>query len=83
MRRTCFILFAFCLTACASQAPLDDAYHWPDKTAHIVVSETQPAPAVKPAAAAQPAQTGPARPETPSMEIISAKDTTITVRIKR
>lgn len=77
MRRTCFILFAFCLTACASQAPLDDAYHWPDKTTKTVNTETQPA------AAAQPAQTGPARPETPSMEIISAKDTTITVRIKR
>ena len=80
MRKTCFILFAFILTACASQAPLDDAYHWPDKTANTAVSETQSASAVQPMEAAQPTQTSPIRP---TMEIVSAKDTTITVRIKR
>lgn len=80
MRKTCFILFAFILTACASQAPLDDAYHWPDKKANTVVSETQSAVAVQPTEAAQPTQTSPIRP---TMEIVSAKDTTITVRIKR
>ena len=25
------VLFALGLSACASQAPLDDAYYWPDK----------------------------------------------------
>ena len=27
------VLFALGLSACASQAPLDDAYYWPDKKA--------------------------------------------------
>ena len=27
------VLLALGLTACASQAPLDDAYYWPDKKA--------------------------------------------------
>lgn len=80
MRKTCFILFAFILTACASQVPLDDAYHWPDKTAKTGTTETQSAPAGQPVEAAQPTQTSPTRP---TMEIISAQDTTITIKIKR
>lgn len=68
------LLFLF--TACASQLPLDDAYYWPDKRAAVV--QTQPA-ATENAAV----QAGSATPAEPSMEIISAQDTTITVKIKR
>ena len=81
MRKTCFILFAFILTACASQAPLDDAYHWPDKKANTAVSETSSTSSSS--TIGSTVSTAPARTTTPSMEVISAKDTTITVRIKR
>ena len=55
------VLFALGLSACASQAPLDDAYYWPDKK----VQSTQ------------------INPNTPTMEIISEQDTTVTIRINR
>ena len=71
-------LLLFILTACASQAPLDDAYHWMDKAEQM-------------AAAAQTAQqsststtsTSSATPTAPSLEYTNVQDTTITVRIKR
>ena len=31
-------VFAIILSACASQAPLDDAYYWPDKKAQSTQS---------------------------------------------
>ena len=72
-----YILFALCLmTGCASQLPLDDAYYWPDKKA--AVAQTQPAATDNTAV-----QTGSTTSAEPSMEIISAQDTTITVKIKR
>ena len=49
------------LSSCASQAPLDDAYYWPDKKA----------------------QSTQITPNTPTMEIISEQDTTVTIRINR
>lgn len=55
------VLFALGLSACASQAPLDDAYYWPDKKA----------------------QSTQINPNTPTMEIISEQDTTVTIRINR
>lgn len=55
------VLFALGLSACASQAPLDDAYYWPDKKA----------------------QSTQITPNTPTMEIISEQDTTVTIRINR
>lgn len=54
-------VFAIILSACASQAPLDDAYYWPDKKA----------------------QSTQITPNTPTMEIISEQDTTVTIRINR
>ena len=63
------ILMAF--TACASQAPLDDAYYYPDKKSAVVSSST---------AQRESAESVPAAP---TMEIVSQQDTTITVRIKR
>lgn len=54
-------VFAIILSACASQAPLDDAYYWPDKKA----------------------QSTQINPNTPTMEIISEQDTTVTIRINR
>ena len=55
------VIFALGLSACASQAPLDDAYYWPDKKA----------------------QSTQITPNTPTMEIISEQDTTVTIRINR
>ena len=54
-------VFAIILSACASQAPLDDTYYWPDKKA----------------------QSFQINPNTPTMEIISEQDTTVTIRINR
>ena len=56
-----------------STAPLDDAYYWPDKKAQTTVAPS--APEVN---TPQPAPTS-----APAMEVISQKDTTITVRIKK
>ena len=47
--------------SCASQAPLDDTYYWPDKKA----------------------QSTQITPNTPTMQIISEQDTTVTIRINR
>ena len=60
-KRIYIVLFALGLSACASQAPLDDAYYWPDKKA----------------------QSTQITPNTPTMEIISEQDTTVTIRINR
>ena len=65
------VLLAIGLTACASQAPLDDAYYRPGKT--VVFS-----------APSQPSQPStPSQHSAPTMQILHQQDTTITVRIKR
>ena len=72
MKKLIYIgILAILCGSCASQAPLDDAYYYPDKKASAVSS---------PAAQRESAESVPA---TPKMEIISQQDTTITVRIKR
>ena len=53
------------ISSCASQAPLDDAYYYPDKKASV------------------PSTPSTTSSTTPTMEIVSQQDTTITVRIKR
>jgi hypothetical protein len=69
MTKKIFILsLVLGLTACATQAPLDDAYYWPDKHVKSV----------------QPAQdTNSPAPATPSIEYTNIQDTTVTVRIKK
>ena len=70
------VLFALGLTACAtSQVPLDDAYYWPDKATTSSAAQTTQT--------TQSTQTEPAPQEAPSVEFISVKDTTVTVKIKR
>ncbi|MBR6829919.1 MAG: hypothetical protein IKM83_04850 [Paludibacteraceae bacterium] len=64
------------LTACASQAPLDDAYYWPDKSASSAPSSSSSSSSASSASSAT-------SPSTPPMEIINRQDTTITIRIKR
>lgn len=63
------------LCGCASmqQPYLDDAYYYPDKNAPAAPAVT----AESGSTSATSSQSG------PSMEILSAQDTTITVRIKR
>ena len=67
-------LLLFALTAChtTSQAPLDDAYYWPDKSVHTEHSESSASSASCASSALSP-----------SIEYINVQDTTVTIRIKR
>ena len=67
-------LLLFALTAChtTSQAPLDDAYYWPDKSVHTEHSESSASSASIASSALSP-----------SIEYINVQDTTVTIRIKR
>jgi archaellin len=68
-KKLSIVFIAFVLTACAtSQAPLDDAYYWPDKESSTA------APA---ATTSAPKTTGEA------IDYINVQDTTVTIRIKR
>jgi len=60
------------LSSCASQAPLDDAYYWPDKKA--TTQTTEPT---------ESTQTTKTTESTLPMEVINRQDTTVTIRIKR
>ena len=68
---------AVSMTSChtTSQAPLDDAYYWPDKSVHTEHSESS-APSASSASSASSALS-------PSIEYINVQDTTVTIRIKR
>ena len=65
------ICFAFGLTACgvSSQAPLDDAYFWPDGNAQIAND--------------QPQITSDQSPFTNSLEVLDENDNSVTVRVKK
>ena len=71
-------LLLFALTAChtTSQAPLDDAYYWPDKS---VQTTTTPSNNAK--------QAEGSNSQTPSnnavVEYTNVQDTTVTIKIKR
>ena len=68
MTKKIYIVFlALGLASCASQAPLDDAYHWEDKTP----SKYTPQPT-------QATQT-----TEPTLHFLNIQDTTVTVRIKK
>ena len=64
-------LLVLALAAChtTSQAPLDDAYYWPDKSAHTEHSESS----------ASSASSAPSS----SIEYTNVQDTTVTIKIKR
>ena len=72
-------LLLFILTACASQAPLDDAYHWMDKAEQMAAAAAQTAQQ----SSTSTTSTSSATPTAPSLEYTNVQDTTITVRIKR
>ena len=88
--RVIVILFALGLISCASnQVPLDDAYYWPDKSA---VSSNTPTTTItttitttQTTHTVQTVQTtsNSVKQQAPSVEFISVKDTTVTVKIKR
>ncbi len=67
-------LLLFALAAChtTSQAPLDDAYYWPDKSVHTEHSESS----------TPSASSAPSTPSTP-IEYTNIQDTTVTIKIKR
>ncbi len=77
-------LLLFILTACASQAPLDDAYHWMDKAEQMAAAAAQTAQqSATSTSTSSTSSTSSATPTTPSLEYTNVQDTTITVRIKR
>ena len=78
-------LLLFILTACASQAPLDDAYHWMDKAEQMAAAAAQTAQqsATSTSTSTSTSSTSSATPTAPSLEYTNVQDTTITVRIKR
>lgn len=80
-----FIVFfgALILTACASQAPLDDAYHWMDKAEQMAAAAAQTAQQSATSTSTSTSSTSSATPTAPSLEYTNVQDTTITVRIKR
>ncbi|MBQ7439236.1 MAG: hypothetical protein IJV28_04630 [Paludibacteraceae bacterium] len=77
-------LLLFILTACASQAPLDDAYHWMDKAEQMAAAAAQTAQqSATSTSTSSSSSTSAATPTAPSLEYTNVQDTTITVRIKR
>ena len=70
-------LLLFALAAChtTSQAPLDDAYYWPDKSVHTEHSESS-------VSSASSASSAPS-PSSSSIEYTNVQDTTVTIKIKR
>ena len=76
--RVIVFLFALGLISCASnQVPLDDAYYWPDKSAVSTNTQTTTTTTTTQTTANSVKQ------QAPSVEFISVKDTTVTVKIKR
>ena len=66
------VSIALALTACAiTQAPLDDAYYWPDKQSNAPQT-TQ---------TTEPTQT--TETTEPALEYISVQDTAVTIRVKK
>ena len=78
-------LLLFILTACASQAPLDDAYHWMDKAEQMAAAAAQTAQqsSTSTSTSTSTSSSSSATPTAPSLEYTNVQDTTITVRIKR
>ena len=70
-------LLVLALVAChtTSQAPLDDAYYWPDKSVHTEHSESS-------ASSASSSSSSSSSPSS-SIEYTNVQDTTVTIRIKR
>ena len=78
-------LLLFALTACASQAPLDDAYHWMDKAEQMAAAAAQTAQqsATSTISTSSSSSTSSSTPTAPSLEYINVQDTTVTIKIKR
>lgn len=66
------LLLAFTACHTTSQAPLDDAYYWPDKSVHTEHSESS----------TPSASSAPSTPSIP-IEYTNVQDTTVTIKIKR
>lgn len=73
-------LLLFALAAChtTSQAPLDDAYYWPDKSVHTEHSESSVSSAPSPSSSSSSS-----RSSRSSIEYTNVQDTTVTIKIKR
>ena len=80
MTKKIYIVFlALGLASCASQAPLDDAYHWEDKTpSKYTPQPTQATPTTPTTQSTQATQT-----TEPTLHFLNIQDTTVTVRIKK
>ena len=87
-RSIIFCVFAIILSACASQAPLDDAYHWEDSApAKHTTQPTQTTQTTQttytsvPSVPSSPSSA--TAPSEPSLQYLNIQDTTVTVRIKK
>lgn len=74
------VTFAACGTTI--DVPLDDAYIYPEKTTKRVSTASQSTPTTS-STPSTPTTSSTSEVPAPSLEIISAQDTTITVKIKR
>ena len=71
--------------SCASQAPLDDAYHWEDSApAKHTTQPTQTTQTTYTSVPSVPSSPSSATaPSEPSLQYLTIQDTTVTVRIKK
>ena len=69
-------LFALVLSACGVQAPLDDAYHWEDRSSTSSTSSSS-------SSSSTTSSTSEPKPAQPTLEFTNVQDTTITVKIHR
>ena len=82
-------LLLFALAAChtTSQAPLDDAYYWPDKSVHTEHSESSapsaPSASSASSASSESSASSASSPSSSSIEYTNVQDTTVTIKIKR
>lgn len=79
-------LCAFGLSACGVQAPLDDAYHWEDRTTKSSTSTpASSASSTSPTTSetSTPSATSEPKSALPTLEYLNIQDTTITVKIHR
>ena len=74
------------LSACGVQIPIDDAYHWEDRTskASTTTSTTsQSSQTSQTSTSSTTSQTSEPKPAQPTLEFTNVQDTTITVKIHR
>ena len=68
----CFVALIFSACGTVSTIPIDDAYHWPEKSTPVELSS--PAQVENPETSESPS---------PVIEYLNVQDTVVTIRIKK